>query len=236
LDDVNTALTKARSAVHSFHVAPVEKEVDAGLVVTKAGMSRGVTAMREHHTRRVGLAISAGFILLLIAGILMKIRDAESRAAAVLENCRSFFDRNLKDIRPLPAGEELRLAATAVLLEATRSIPELDRRHLARLVRHSFGLLPRPADALVKLVEHVASEPVEHGPLSALIAQEYTPTQVQGVVEELWFLVYSDADLVAHEVALFEILPKLLHVDRDRVATARRRIGAPLAGNPKGDR
>ncbi len=77
LSDATTSLTKARTAIHSFQVEPVRTEVAAGLLVTTAAQERGRTAMEEHRYRRVGLATSASLILLLVFGLMLKIREIE---------------------------------------------------------------------------------------------------------------------------------------------------------------
>ncbi len=240
LDNVNTDITKARAAIHSFHLDPVKTEVDAGLAVTTAGLQQGDAAMEEHSFRRVGLAISAGIILLLIAAIFMKMRDNEARAEEVLSACRAYFEQELKaGDRSLPTGEHLRLAASAALLEAATSLPDEERRHLASLVERAYGLAPNTADRLLALVERIRTEHVENGRLSALIAETYTQEQMRALLEEIWLLVYSDDDLAHHEVVFFETLAKLLHVERNELAAARRNVGAYAARNPggkKGDR
>jgi hypothetical protein len=79
LEEVNNALTMARSAVHSFQVEPVKAHVDQGLALTDAGAQRGRAALDEHTFRRVGLAASAAIVLALITGLLLKIRQLERR-------------------------------------------------------------------------------------------------------------------------------------------------------------
>ncbi len=81
LEDVNNALTKARSSIHTFHVEPVRTNVEAGLKLTAAGIARGRDALGEHTFRRQGLALSGLVILLLITGLLLKIRQLEARSA-----------------------------------------------------------------------------------------------------------------------------------------------------------
>jgi predicted CXXCH cytochrome family protein len=83
LEEVNNALTMARSAIHSFRVEPVAENVTAGLALTQAGIDRGIAALEEHRFRRVGLALSATIILVLIIGLVLKIRqlDRAGRAA-----------------------------------------------------------------------------------------------------------------------------------------------------------
>lgn len=84
LEGVNTALTKARTAVHSFRVDPVKEEVEAGLEIAEAARRRGIEALEEHRFRRVGLALSTAVIALLIVGLLLKIKDIEERATESL--------------------------------------------------------------------------------------------------------------------------------------------------------
>jgi predicted CXXCH cytochrome family protein len=88
LEEVNNALTKARSAIHSFAVEPVRTEVDAGLAVTATGMQRGGVALREYLERRLGLAAATLFILILIAAIIGRIRVLEKERAQRTERER----------------------------------------------------------------------------------------------------------------------------------------------------
>jgi uncharacterized tellurite resistance protein B-like protein len=235
LDNVNTDITKARSAIHTFHLDSVKTQVDAGLAVATAGVQQGAAAMEEHSYRRVGLAISAGIILLLIAAIFMKMRDNEARAEEVLGACQAYFEQELRaGDRPLAAGEHLRLAASAALLEASAALSDEERRHLAARVQREYGLPPSAADRLLALVARIRTESVENGRLSALMSEAFTEEQMRVLLEEVWLLVYSDDDLARHEVDLFEALAKLLHVERSELAAARRNVGAYAARSPGG--
>ena len=55
----------------------VETEVAAGLEVTAAGITAGNDALAELDFRRIGLAVSVTIILVLIAGLLLKIREID---------------------------------------------------------------------------------------------------------------------------------------------------------------
>ena len=81
LDDVGNALTKARAAIHTFHVAPVKAEIDGGFGITTRARERGQAALDEHRFRRVGLAFSVGIILIVIAGLVLKIRALEGASS-----------------------------------------------------------------------------------------------------------------------------------------------------------
>ncbi len=79
LQDVNNALTRARAAVHTFSVDPVRTEVASGLEIVDRSRERGDHALWEHGFRRAGLGVSALFILLLMVGLVLKIREIERR-------------------------------------------------------------------------------------------------------------------------------------------------------------
>jgi predicted CXXCH cytochrome family protein len=80
LEDVNDAVHRARSAVHTFQVDLVRQETQAGLEVALRGLERGEEALRENRFRRVGLGLSSAVILLLIGALILKIRDMDARA------------------------------------------------------------------------------------------------------------------------------------------------------------
>lgn len=77
LEEVTNALVKARNAIHSFTVDSVREQVVAGVAVTTEAHSRGEEALAEHLFRRQGLVVSVGLILLVIIGLLLKIRQLE---------------------------------------------------------------------------------------------------------------------------------------------------------------
>jgi predicted CXXCH cytochrome family protein len=81
LEDVRNARTRAHSAIHTFRLEPVLTEVEAGFDVAGAAAARGREALDEHRFRRVGLGVSSLIILLLIVGLILKIRQLEGRTA-----------------------------------------------------------------------------------------------------------------------------------------------------------
>ena len=77
LEEVNNALTMARTAIHSFQVGPVEEELAAGFAITDEAIDRGADALNEHRMRRLGLAASTATTLVLIIGLATMIRRME---------------------------------------------------------------------------------------------------------------------------------------------------------------
>jgi len=77
LIDANQALVEARNLVHAFATPPVEDKVKEGLAFTKSAEDMGVAALKELDYRRIGLAVSLLFILTMVLGLYLKIRQIE---------------------------------------------------------------------------------------------------------------------------------------------------------------
>jgi hypothetical protein len=75
LGAARNALVQARAAVHTFRADSVAAYVAAGLSVADTATGRGRDALAELRFRRIGLGISVGLILLLITGLVLKIRQ-----------------------------------------------------------------------------------------------------------------------------------------------------------------
>jgi len=71
------ALIEARVLAHSFDHDRFMLTIKKGLTATDAGRAAAERAFRDLYHRRLGLAISLVFILAVIAGLLLKIRQIE---------------------------------------------------------------------------------------------------------------------------------------------------------------
>jgi len=80
LKNAQTALLQARTAVHAFVLDSVQQHVDAGLEVTTSATERGFKALADLRFRRLGLGVSTTIIVLLIAGLVLKIKQLERGA------------------------------------------------------------------------------------------------------------------------------------------------------------
>jgi hypothetical protein len=75
----NNSMVEARAAVHAADMGAVAEKVGEGLEITSRAHERGLEALAELGVRRTGLAVSVTLILFLIAGLLLKIREIESK-------------------------------------------------------------------------------------------------------------------------------------------------------------
>jgi predicted CXXCH cytochrome family protein len=79
LQDATNAIVLARAGTHSASLDSVKARVDQGLEITSLAWQRGKGAFRDLRIRRIGLAVSSLIILVLIAGIVMKIHEVEGK-------------------------------------------------------------------------------------------------------------------------------------------------------------
>jgi hypothetical protein len=79
LNEAQTALIKARAAIHGFDQALLDKEIEPGLKITERAYALGVKALEELQFRRKGLAVSALIIFALVIGVVLKIRQIEQK-------------------------------------------------------------------------------------------------------------------------------------------------------------
>lgn len=77
LGGARNALVQSRAAVHSFNVDSVTAHVAAGREITATGIEEGHRALGELRFRRTGLAVSVTIILVVIAGLILRIREIE---------------------------------------------------------------------------------------------------------------------------------------------------------------
>src|SRR5271167_3346178 len=73
------ALTKARVTVHSFQPDKVEQDTQTGMKIAVKTYNAGLQALAERDYRRKGLGLTLITILVVLAGLRMYIRQAESR-------------------------------------------------------------------------------------------------------------------------------------------------------------
>lgn len=78
LIDAHQALVQARNLVHAFAVEPVDEKVEEGLEIARGAEEMGVAALSELDFRRKGLLVSLFFILVMVVGLYLKIRQIES--------------------------------------------------------------------------------------------------------------------------------------------------------------
>jgi predicted CXXCH cytochrome family protein len=80
LIDANQRLVQARNVVHAVSLEALRAETDEGRALADEAQQMGIAAFEELQFRRKGLAVSVLFILLVVAGLYLKIRQIESNS------------------------------------------------------------------------------------------------------------------------------------------------------------
>jgi predicted CXXCH cytochrome family protein len=78
LIDANQTLVMARNVVHAVTPELLQEQTDEGRTLAEQAQQMGVEALEELQFRHRGLAVSVVFILVLVAGIYLKIKQIES--------------------------------------------------------------------------------------------------------------------------------------------------------------
>lgn len=78
-DQARDSLTKSRVAIHSFNLARVQQDVDAGLQIATKTHQEGAEALKERDYRRKGLAWSLLAIVAVVIGLRLYVRQIERR-------------------------------------------------------------------------------------------------------------------------------------------------------------
>ena len=79
LEDARSSLIRARATTHAANVDSVEAQVEAGLAGSSPAWSRGRQAFSELRYRRLGLAVSSAIIIVLVVGLVIRIRETEEK-------------------------------------------------------------------------------------------------------------------------------------------------------------
>ena len=79
LTQVRNAIVGARAVMHTANLDSMSAKIDEGLQAAGGGYQAGLDAFAELRVRRTGLAVSSVVILLVIIGLVIKIRQLEAR-------------------------------------------------------------------------------------------------------------------------------------------------------------
>jgi uncharacterized tellurite resistance protein B-like protein len=80
-------------------------------------------------------------------------------------------------------------------------------------IRKAFDLTPEDTDELIRLADEEARQSVSIYDFTHLIDRGFSFQQKKHVVELLWRVALSDAELEKHEEHLIRKIAKLIHVD-----------------------
>jgi|TARA_Y100000294_G_scaffold118941_1_gene110400 uncharacterized tellurite resistance protein B-like protein len=132
---------------------------------------------------------------------------------------------------PDAAGDDPRVAAVALLIEAAvmdGDFDEAERRVIAGLLKHRFGLEPAAVEDLIGAGEEAVGDSHQLYAFTRVVKQGFDFEQRIGMIEMLWEVAYADGEVHDFEASLVRRVAGLIHVsDRDS-GTARKKAQARL--------
>jgi uncharacterized tellurite resistance protein B-like protein len=139
--------------------------------------------------------------------------------------------------RPPRAGDELRLAAVALLVEAACADGTFDaaeRQCIRGLIEGHFGLTSGEADALLEEATRLVENSVQILHFTRAIKDRYAYAERIALIEMLWDVVYANGVPDALEAQLMRRIGGLLYVsDHDRGAARQRVLARRARGDPR---
>ena len=148
----------------------------------------------------------------------------------MLDAIRAFFSDSMQppedDATETPRGDEVRLAACALMLEiawADDDFTEAEREHLASAVRRHWALDASRAEEVIRMAEEERKRAADLYQFTRLIRERYSLGQKMVLAEVLWGLVYADGELSSHEDHLVRKISNLLDLEVAWLSEARNR-------------
>ena len=142
----------------------------------------------------------------------------------VLKAIQQFFETKIQpatssgrtgSVDSTASEHSLQLATAALLIEMTRAdfkVEESERRMVGEAIRRTFDLSPEETAELIGLADEESRQSVSIYDFTRLIDRGFALEQKKHVVELLWRVALSDAELEKHEEHLIRKVAKLIHV------------------------
>jgi uncharacterized tellurite resistance protein B-like protein len=146
-------------------------------------------------------------------------RIAEEFKTAMIEAIEKFFETHLRPSTHSPSAEvperRLQLAAAVILIEMTRAdldIKEEEHRAVTKAIQQALKLSTEETTEIVALAEKQVERSVPLYLFVRLIDREFSFEQKKSLIEQMWRVAFSDAQIMAHEEYLIRKVSELLHV------------------------
>ena len=130
----------------------------------------------------------------------------ERLKAELIREIQEFIDRQwpraVSDGTATISHRRQQLAAAVLMVSVVRADRESrqdEHRALERAVGRALDLHEEAAALVVRVAEEAVGRGVSFGSLLVQLKQECSPDQKKQLVESLWRIAFSDAELAAHE-------------------------------------
>jgi uncharacterized tellurite resistance protein B-like protein len=135
--------------------------------------------------------------------------------ASLSETIHVFFEQKLKPQGSRVTDRQLQLATAVLLMEAARCDFDLradEFNAILGAVRRMMGLTEEEAVTVIRFAEEEVRQSRRLYEFTGLIDKSYTTEQKKALVQQLWQVVFADAQLVASEEYVVRKIAELLNV------------------------
>lgn len=157
----------------------------------------------------------------------------------MLDRLKALFTADRPGLRPAATGgEELRLAAAALLVEAARQDGHIDEVELAAIrsiLMSRFALSAPDTEELVAEGRKAVQEATQLYEFVRAVNEAIPPERRVDIIEMLWEVVYADGELDDYEASLVRRVAGLLYVPDQDSGAARKRVLERLNFGASGD-
>ncbi len=149
---------------------------------------------------------------------------------------RQFFEKHLDSPQPdgsEEAGQRLRLASAALLIEMARADYETrdsEMRRITAAVSTTFGLDAEATKQLLELADAQARSATSLHGFTSLINEHWPLESKIKLIELMWQVAYADAEIDKHEHHLMRKMVRLLYVPHSDYIAAKMRAKAAVLG------
>jgi uncharacterized tellurite resistance protein B-like protein len=157
----------------------------------------------------------------------------------MLDRLKALFTADRPGSKPAATGgEELRLAAAALLVEAARQDGHIDEVELAAIrsiLMSRFALSAPDTEELVAEGRKAVQEATQLYEFVRAVNEAIPPERRVDIIEMLWEVVYADGELDDYEASLVRRVAGLLYVPDQDSGAARKRVLERLNFGASGD-
>jgi uncharacterized tellurite resistance protein B-like protein len=154
---------------------------------------------------------------------------------------QQFFESQIQPAAQVPevqSDHPLKLATAALLIELIRAdfkVEDAERRAVEDAVRRVFDLSLEETTEIIRLAEEEASKSLSIYEFTHLIDRGLPVEKKIYIVELLWRVAFSDAELEQHEEYLIRKIAKLLHVRHEDFIDAKMRARETMRHRSSGE-
>ncbi len=134
------------------------------------------------------------------------------------------FDANSAKGAGRGSGDDLRIAACALLLEMSLidgKFGNRERDRLLNILRQEYDLSDEEIESLVKRSREELDESIDLWAFTNAINQHYSVEEKLHLTEKMWEIAYADGTLDQHEDYLVHKVANLLHLSHTQLVEAK---------------